>query len=79
MLYFLRLFVFNDRSGAVYGWGKNECGQLGLNDKTDRLFPTLLKNFRSIPVSKHIILINTIIIYYIQQLNILLDMSSYLR
>ncbi|XP_029290721.1 probable E3 ubiquitin-protein ligase HERC3 isoform X2 [Cottoperca gobio] len=27
-------------SGAVFGWGRNECGQLGLGDTTDRRTPT---------------------------------------
>ncbi|XP_056137440.1 probable E3 ubiquitin-protein ligase HERC3 isoform X2 [Lampris incognitus] len=27
-------------SGAVLGWGKNSCGQLGLGDTTDRNIPT---------------------------------------
>ncbi|XP_053740928.1 probable E3 ubiquitin-protein ligase HERC4 isoform X2 [Synchiropus splendidus] len=30
-------------SGAVFGWGGNQCGQLGLGDTTDRLTPTLVK------------------------------------
>ncbi|KAM8822261.1 putative E3 ubiquitin-protein ligase HERC3, partial [Synchiropus picturatus] len=30
-------------SGAVLGWGGNQCGQLGLGDTTDRLTPTLVK------------------------------------
>uniref|UniRef100_A0A8C4GP38 HECT domain-containing protein n=1 Tax=Dicentrarchus labrax TaxID=13489 RepID=A0A8C4GP38_DICLA len=34
-------------SGAVFGWGRNKFGQLGLNDSNDRLFPTLLKSLRS--------------------------------
>ncbi|PNF22147.1 putative E3 ubiquitin-protein ligase HERC4 [Cryptotermes secundus] len=38
------------RSGAVYGWGKNCFGQLGLSDDTDRLFPCQLKTLRSIKV-----------------------------
>ncbi|XP_029290713.1 probable E3 ubiquitin-protein ligase HERC4 isoform X2 [Cottoperca gobio] len=29
-------------SGAVFGWGRNECGQLGLGDTTDRRTPTLV-------------------------------------
>ncbi|XP_021936482.1 probable E3 ubiquitin-protein ligase HERC4 isoform X2 [Zootermopsis nevadensis] len=37
-------------SGAVYGWGKNCFGQLGLSDDTDRLFPSQLKTLRSIKV-----------------------------
>uniref|UniRef100_H3D6D9 HECT and RLD domain containing E3 ubiquitin protein ligase 4 n=1 Tax=Tetraodon nigroviridis TaxID=99883 RepID=H3D6D9_TETNG len=34
-------------SGAVFGWGKNKFGQLGLNDTKDRWFPALLKSLRS--------------------------------
>uniref|UniRef100_A0A667XSK1 HECT and RLD domain containing E3 ubiquitin protein ligase 4 n=1 Tax=Myripristis murdjan TaxID=586833 RepID=A0A667XSK1_9TELE len=34
-------------SGAVFGWGRNKFGQLGLNDNNDRHFPTLLKSLRS--------------------------------
>ncbi|XP_074531640.1 putative E3 ubiquitin-protein ligase HERC4 [Halichoeres trimaculatus] len=34
-------------SGAVFGWGRNKFGQLGLNDRNDRCFPTLLKSLRS--------------------------------
>ncbi|KAI5611802.1 putative E3 ubiquitin-protein ligase HERC4, partial [Silurus asotus] len=34
-------------SGAVFGWGRNKFGQLGLNDNQDRCFPSLLKTLRS--------------------------------
>lgn len=34
-------------SGAVFGWGRNKFGQLGLNDSNDRSFPALLKSLRS--------------------------------
>uniref|UniRef100_A0AAY4DYJ1 HECT domain-containing protein n=1 Tax=Denticeps clupeoides TaxID=299321 RepID=A0AAY4DYJ1_9TELE len=34
-------------SGAVFGWGSNKFGQLGLNDTNDRFFPALLKTLRS--------------------------------
>uniref|UniRef100_A0A3P8WZL0 HECT and RLD domain containing E3 ubiquitin protein ligase 3 n=1 Tax=Cynoglossus semilaevis TaxID=244447 RepID=A0A3P8WZL0_CYNSE len=34
-------------SGAVFGWGKNRAGQLGLNDKQDRAVPCLVKFLRS--------------------------------
>uniref|UniRef100_A0A4W4EVG6 HECT domain-containing protein n=1 Tax=Electrophorus electricus TaxID=8005 RepID=A0A4W4EVG6_ELEEL len=34
-------------SGAVFGWGRNKFGQLGLNDDKDRCFPSLLKTLRS--------------------------------
>ncbi|XP_073327615.1 probable E3 ubiquitin-protein ligase HERC4 [Pagrus major] len=27
-------------SGGVFGWGRNDCGQLGLGDRTDRHTPT---------------------------------------
>lgn len=33
-------------SGAVYGWGKNFFGQLGLGDTVDRPQPTQLKSLR---------------------------------
>lgn len=36
--------------GAIYGWGKNTCGQLGLNDEENKIFPTQLKTLRSIRV-----------------------------
>ncbi|XP_069702468.1 probable E3 ubiquitin-protein ligase HERC4 isoform X3 [Periplaneta americana] len=38
------------KSGAVYGWGKNTFGQLGLSDDNDRHFPSQLKTLRSIKV-----------------------------
>ncbi|XP_053307028.1 probable E3 ubiquitin-protein ligase HERC4 isoform X3 [Spea bombifrons] len=34
-------------SGAVFGWGRNKFGQLGLNDEVDRHVPALLKSLRS--------------------------------
>lgn len=34
-------------SGAVFGWGRNKFGQLGLNDDNDRYVPCLLKSLRS--------------------------------
>ncbi|NXX87159.1 HERC4 ligase, partial [Urocolius indicus] len=34
-------------SGAIFGWGRNKFGQLGLNDENDRYFPTLLKSLRT--------------------------------
>uniref|UniRef100_A0A672H1Q9 HECT domain-containing protein n=1 Tax=Salarias fasciatus TaxID=181472 RepID=A0A672H1Q9_SALFA len=34
-------------SGAVFGWGRNKFGQLGLNDCNDRCYPSLLKSLRS--------------------------------
>nr|XP_020460096.1 probable E3 ubiquitin-protein ligase HERC4 [Monopterus albus]XP_020460097.1 probable E3 ubiquitin-protein ligase HERC4 [Monopterus albus] len=30
-------------SGGVFGWGRNDCGQLGLGDKTDRCKPTAVR------------------------------------
>ena len=36
--------------GAVYGWGKNCFGQLGLSDDQDKLLPCQLKTLRSIKV-----------------------------
>ncbi|KAL1117573.1 hypothetical protein AAG570_003888 [Ranatra chinensis] len=38
------------RSGAVYGWGRNRFGQLGLNSQTDHIYPCQLKTLRSIKV-----------------------------
>ncbi|KAJ9585786.1 hypothetical protein L9F63_002423 [Diploptera punctata] len=38
------------RSGAVFGWGKNAFGQLGLNDDVDKIFPCQLKTLRTIKV-----------------------------
>ncbi|KAE8590850.1 hypothetical protein XENTR_v10018230 [Xenopus tropicalis] len=34
-------------SGAIFGWGRNKFGQLGLTDETDRNVPALLKSLRS--------------------------------
>lgn len=34
-------------SGAVFGWGKNGAGQLGLNDEQDRAVPCHIKFLRS--------------------------------
>uniref|UniRef100_A0A6Q2X624 HECT domain-containing protein n=1 Tax=Esox lucius TaxID=8010 RepID=A0A6Q2X624_ESOLU len=34
-------------SGAVFGWGRNNFGQLGLNDNNDQYYPALLKSLRS--------------------------------
>uniref|UniRef100_A0A8C6Q9Q1 HECT and RLD domain containing E3 ubiquitin protein ligase 4 n=1 Tax=Nothobranchius furzeri TaxID=105023 RepID=A0A8C6Q9Q1_NOTFU len=34
-------------SGAIFGWGCNKFGQLGLNDTSDRCCPALLKSLRS--------------------------------
>ncbi|XP_064416275.1 probable E3 ubiquitin-protein ligase HERC3 isoform X2 [Latimeria chalumnae] len=34
-------------SGAVFGWGKNTAGQLGLNDEQDRDVPCHVKSLRS--------------------------------
>lgn len=38
------------RSGAVFGFGKNTFGQLGINDDQSRANPTQLKTLRSIGV-----------------------------
>ncbi|KAK9506239.1 hypothetical protein O3M35_008210 [Rhynocoris fuscipes] len=38
------------KSGAVYGWGKNRFGQLGLNSEVDHIYPCQLKTLRSIKV-----------------------------
>ena len=34
-------------SGTVFGWGRNDHGQLGLGDLTNRTSPTLLKSLRT--------------------------------
>ena len=34
-------------SGAVYAWGKNNKGQLGLGDTSDRIFPTQVRSLRN--------------------------------
>ncbi|MGH0152370.1 UNVERIFIED_CONTAM: hypothetical protein FKN15_058286 [Acipenser sinensis] len=34
-------------SGAVFGWGRNKFGQLGLNDERDRYAPVHLKSLRT--------------------------------
>ncbi|XP_030753015.1 probable E3 ubiquitin-protein ligase HERC4 isoform X2 [Sitophilus oryzae] len=38
------------KSGAVFGWGKNTRGQLGLNDTTNKAFPTQLRTLRNLKV-----------------------------
>ncbi|XP_058461003.1 probable E3 ubiquitin-protein ligase HERC4 isoform X2 [Malaya genurostris] len=38
------------KSGAIFGWGKNTFGQLGLNDLNSRCYPTQLKTLRSLGV-----------------------------
>jgi len=38
------------KSGAVFGWGKNAFGQLGLSDEGNKKFPSQLKTLRSIRV-----------------------------
>ncbi|XP_017842940.1 probable E3 ubiquitin-protein ligase HERC4 isoform X1 [Drosophila busckii] len=38
------------KSGAVFGWGRNNCGQLGLNDEVNRAYPTQLKTLRTLGV-----------------------------
>ncbi|KRT83036.1 Regulator of chromosome condensation repeat containing protein [Oryctes borbonicus] len=38
------------KSGAVFGWGKNTLGQLGLNDTNSRLYPCQLRTLRNIKV-----------------------------
>lgn len=35
------------KSGALFGWGRNCFGQLGLNDEIDRQFPCLCKSLRT--------------------------------
>ncbi|XP_039591074.1 probable E3 ubiquitin-protein ligase HERC4 isoform X2 [Polypterus senegalus] len=34
-------------SGAIFGWGRNNFGQLGVNDDKDRYAPVLLKSLRT--------------------------------
>ncbi|XP_078383332.1 putative E3 ubiquitin-protein ligase HERC4 isoform X2 [Oculina patagonica] len=34
-------------SGALFSWGKNNFGQLGVNDNKDRFMPVLVKSLRS--------------------------------
>lgn len=41
------------RSGAVFGWGKNTFGQLGVSDNQSKFYPVHLKTIRSIGV-RHI-------------------------
>lgn len=38
------------KSGAVFGWGKNSSGQLGLNDTLSKSFPVQLRTLRNIRV-----------------------------
>ncbi|XP_034137054.1 probable E3 ubiquitin-protein ligase HERC4 isoform X1 [Drosophila guanche] len=38
------------KSSAVFGWGKNTSGQLGLNDEENRAYPTQLKTMRTLGV-----------------------------
>ncbi|XP_047528623.1 probable E3 ubiquitin-protein ligase HERC4 isoform X1 [Vanessa atalanta] len=38
------------KSGAVFGWGKNMYGQLGLQDRENRCYPTHLKTLRYVKV-----------------------------
>lgn len=45
------------RSGAVFGWGKNSHGQLGLQDRENRCYPTHLKTLRNVKVIKFLVII----------------------
>ncbi|XP_065086376.1 probable E3 ubiquitin-protein ligase HERC4 isoform X2 [Ochlerotatus camptorhynchus] len=38
------------KSGAIFGWGKNTFGQLGLNDLVSRCYPHQLKTLRNLGV-----------------------------
>lgn len=38
------------RSGAVFAWGSNSYGQLGLGDTTDRMWPTQVSTLRNLRV-----------------------------
>jgi alpha-tubulin suppressor-like RCC1 family protein len=40
-----------EKSGKVYSWGKNDLGQLGVGDFTDRLSPTLISTLNE-PILK---------------------------
>lgn len=42
--------IIVSRSGAVFGWGKNSNGQLGLQDRENRYYPTHLKTLRNVKV-----------------------------
>lgn len=39
--------VLVSHSGAVYAWGRNNRGQLGLGDTEDRIFPTQVRSLRN--------------------------------
>jgi E3 ubiquitin-protein ligase HERC4 len=47
---FISHLLFCSRSGAVFGFGKNTFGQLGINDQQSKHFPTQLKTLRRINV-----------------------------
>lgn len=57
-LFFLLLWLYDIiehkllffRSGAVFGFGKNINGQLGLQDRDNRCYPTHLKSLRNVKV-----------------------------
>ncbi|KAJ2952078.1 hypothetical protein O0L34_g4345 [Tuta absoluta] len=38
------------KSGAVYGWGRNTHGQLGLQDRDNKCYPSHLKTLRNVKV-----------------------------
>ncbi|KAI5632182.1 regulator of chromosome condensation (RCC1) repeat domain-containing protein [Phthorimaea operculella] len=38
------------KSGAVYGWGRNTHGQLGLQDRESKCYPSHLKTLRNVKV-----------------------------
>ncbi|CAG9769467.1 unnamed protein product [Ceutorhynchus assimilis] len=38
------------KSGAVFGWGKNTRGQLGINDMENKMFPTQLRTLRNLKI-----------------------------
>ena len=42
--------VIVTNSGAVYAWGKNDKGQLGLGDTVNREFPTQIRSLRNLKV-----------------------------
>ena len=47
----VHIFAVTDE-GAVYGWGRNEKGRLGLGDTKDRKCPTLLKDISGYKIVK---------------------------
>ena len=40
------------KSGSVYGFGRNDIGQIGIGNTTDQTIPQELVYFKNIPISK---------------------------